>query len=297
MLRAAIVAVPLVASVAMGEAQASALIVDRGLPTSNLNNAAGANRSNVGWDFQGYGYFAGDDFTISGSGTHHVDHIRFWINTDSGGAASANNNASLLDDPAYGLSDTYTSIGFYLGDAADSYVPLVASGNFTSGNATDNANISIARVLYDNGSEYDYQGSSGSYAQLFQVDISNLDLWLEGGVSYQFGAECRGAGDTDGGTTSVFSDDTYHLCFMHASNAALSGSPQDGADDLYRAFYVDDLSGPAEYAGSVDSNGFGWDKSSDVNVQVWESVSEPATLGIFAVGLAGFGFVRRRRAA
>jgi len=35
------------------DAQASTLVVDRGLPDTNLNSAAGADRSNVAWGFNG----------------------------------------------------------------------------------------------------------------------------------------------------------------------------------------------------------------------------------------------------
>ncbi|HEY5082878.1 MAG TPA: hypothetical protein VII48_00025, partial [Rhizomicrobium sp.] len=45
-------------------AAASVLVVDRGLPTDNLNDAAGANRSNVAWADDPVPYFYGDTFTL-----------------------------------------------------------------------------------------------------------------------------------------------------------------------------------------------------------------------------------------
>lgn len=45
----------------------STLVCDRGLPTANLNNAAGANRSNVAWSF-GNDWITGDDCTIGAAG-------------------------------------------------------------------------------------------------------------------------------------------------------------------------------------------------------------------------------------
>src|SRR5579871_1477718 len=54
------------------------LVVDRGLPQSNLNDAAGASRSNVRWGWHDHG-FLGDDFTIGAPGEHWViDAIRTW---------------------------------------------------------------------------------------------------------------------------------------------------------------------------------------------------------------------------
>ena len=41
----------------------SVLVVDRGLPQNNLNNASGSVRSNVRWTGDNQG-FIGDDFTV-----------------------------------------------------------------------------------------------------------------------------------------------------------------------------------------------------------------------------------------
>ena len=60
---------------------ADTMVVDRGLPTTNLNNAAGSNRSNVGWaDTPAYDFY-GDTFTLPGGGgsVYTVHTIRTWI--------------------------------------------------------------------------------------------------------------------------------------------------------------------------------------------------------------------------
>ena len=57
---------------------ADTMVVDRGLPTTNLNNAAGDNRSNVGWaDTPAYDFY-GDTFTLPGgnSAVYAVHTIR-----------------------------------------------------------------------------------------------------------------------------------------------------------------------------------------------------------------------------
>ena len=58
--------------------------------------------------------------------------------------------------------------------------------------------------------------------------------------------------------------DGYRNAFLHASNAALSGSLQEGADDILLWFAPDDN----VYGWYSDFPGV-WDKRSDFNVQVF----------------------------
>ena len=55
-----------------------------------------------------------------------------------------------------------------------------------------------------------------------------------------------------------------HLWFNHGSNAALSGTRQDGADGVLLVF---DGAGRAD--GTLRAEDKDWDKSSDINVQVF----------------------------
>ena len=64
-------------------AAAQVLVFDRGLPTENLNIAAGANRSNIEWaDIETppeTPWLPGDDFTLAGSQPFYViTTIRVW---------------------------------------------------------------------------------------------------------------------------------------------------------------------------------------------------------------------------
>ncbi len=86
-MKRSLLAAALLLIVAAGSAQASVQLFDRGLPTDNLNNDAGSNRSNVEWaDNETLAtdafYLPGDDFTLSGSGTYIVDTIRVWSTTN-----------------------------------------------------------------------------------------------------------------------------------------------------------------------------------------------------------------------
>jgi hypothetical protein len=87
---------------------------------------------------------------------------------------------------------------------------------------------------------------------IVRLDFKNLNLTYAGGTQVQFGMS------TDGDYT-----------LSHASNAALSGSPQDQADGLYSMFQLNKKPTMATFVKTVDSSLIGWDKSSDINVQVF----------------------------
>jgi hypothetical protein len=239
---------------------AQTLMFDRGLPNTNINNAAGANRSNVTWASSENTGFTGDDFVIGTVGkTYVVDSITVW------GAQY---------EP---LSSDISNIWLYVGEAGSS-LSMISTGSVT-GNTNSNPDITHTYVSYPDGDSTDYyEGNGGVHYPVCETTFGNLGFVVQGGVKYNFG---------------VRGDD--YLWWNHASNAALSGSPQDGADDLYLEFA--DLSA----VWVMDSNrnnegGSGWDKSSDINIQIYASelppVSEPTGLGLLGLALLG---LRKRR--
>ncbi len=252
---------------ALANAQAAVVLFDRALPTDNINNAAGANRSNVTWQETDPGGFTGDDFTIGTVGqTYLIDSLTVW---------GAQYNP---------LSDDISNIALYVGKDGEA-LALASSGSVT-GNVDSNPNISHTFVTYGDVSNTDfYEGNGGVHYSICQTTFSGLNIVVQGGVLYNFGVIGDG-----------------YLWWNHASNAALSGlgTPEDGADDLYKVFQVDTDPATATFVETVDSNGNGWDKSSDINVQVTGSqVPEPTTIlvwGMLGVVAVGFGAWRRRRA-
>jgi len=221
-------------------ARADVLAFDRGLPIENLNNEAGADRSNIEWaDVETppeTPWLPGDDFTLAGNGSYFVTTIRVW-STDDVGLALWGGAAGT---PIHLLSHTYTA----------------------------------TPVTYVNAEGY--QTSAGDFLQLYQIDFS-VNIPLDGGVTYRY--------FLDGPATASGSD--FRGARLHASNAALSGSPQMGADDTF-LFLGDDgtvytwntLTGEGTYCGCV-----GWDKTSDGNVQVFVRRSGPSTSATFDRGL------------
>lgn len=227
--------------------QASALtLVDRGLPTANLNNEAGSDRSNVAWAFTTYTsddyWVVGDTFANTSSQTWLIDSIRLWT---------------------VGRTDTAILRGGYDGSST---VGVISSATYVSPGPNDL-----------------YQGSGGSYISMSQVDF-DVNLLLAPGQIYNFFLDGSG------------NENDIYVPFVHASNAALSGSPQQGADDLM--LYANVINGVLDSStiGTWSSQGFGWDKASDVNVQVFGHAVPDAgtTLTLLGYAVVGLGLLRRK---
>lgn len=124
---------------------------------------------------------------------------------------------------------------------------------------------------------YQYQGSSGNMLEVYQVDFA-VNLNILGGQKYDFFI-----GDN-------LSTSPYYSPFVHASNAGLSGSTQDGADGSFLEY---DLSTGLVNSWNSLTDG-GWDKPSDINVQVFGSVPEPSLILLLGPGLIGLAALRRK---
>jgi hypothetical protein len=243
---AVIAVLAILSAIGGGTAQAATpLQLDRGLPTANLNNAAGALRSNVSWS-NGNDYVSGDDFTIGATGqVWVVTQIRTW--SVAGPVATGPHN----------LGDMYSDVTFYTGNTTGSISVLLA-GTLTAGsNSNSNSKITHTQVTYVGG--LNYQGTSGSYYYIWQNDFT--PNWvIDGGVKQYFAVD---------GTPR---DPVHDYWFNHASNAALSVSPQQGSDGKWIAWAKSDLATANLCDSSAGSSGVcngGWDKSSDINVQVF----------------------------
>ena len=207
-----------------------------GLPTSNLNSAAGADRSNIKWADSDPNIGYGDDFTLP-SGNWIVDKVRVWAIPSVPGYDS------------YNLADHFTSVTLY-GLNSSGALAALKSGNFTTGSATDNADIAITPATYPGGALY--ENASGGFDKMWQIDFRNLNWSVTGGTPCFFGV--HGVSRYD------------RLWFNAASNAALSGVGTNGTDGNVRRF---DITHPENGATLVDPSGWFFGKGSDISVQVF----------------------------
>ena len=144
-------------------------------------------------------------------------------------------------------------------------------------------------VAYMNGEGY--QGSSGAFYQIYQIDFT-LNQVMTAGTTYQFFLD---------GPWKLYDSSRYINAFLHGSNAGLSGSMQDGADDTFLWLHWNNgLNEGVEtwYSGDGGGSsgwGAGWDKNSDANVQVYGApVPIPPTVFLLGGGLLGLVGIRRR---
>jgi hypothetical protein len=220
----------------------STLVVDRGLPSANLNNVSGAARSNVRWA-SGDSGFLGDHFVLGAKGEKWViDSIRTW-------AVPGLEEV----DPDH-LGDFYQDVRLYFGAAGGDLTP-VASALLSLGNdESSNRQIRITEATRAGTQLYD---NFGKFLRVWQIEFTRLNLSVDGGVNYSFGVWGMGREIPGSGGKG-------YMWFNHASNAPLSAARQDGADGVMLLF---DGSGKA--AGEFTGQGSGWDKSSNINVQVF----------------------------
>ena len=239
------------------QAQTS-LLFDRELPV-----LGGARNASVG-GFTGTDEIVGDDFALP-TGSYRVDHIRAWSTFGS------------VDDPAYNLGNWFDTGSLYLGSANPAQVftvstplSIIKQGRFLAGsNQTDNPDVTFTRVKFSSpNGPVDLRPSE----QLWQMDFTNLNLILDGGVLYTFGAGAQGS-----------------LTNWPAllTNTSLSGSRQDGADNMVHAIYEPDPS---------DDGLFDYGNA-DISVQVYGTVvPEPGAFpGAVSSLLCAAWLLRRRR--
>jgi len=219
-----------------------ALVMDRGLPQANLNSASGDYRSNIRWSLYESG-FLGDDFTVGAAGEHWViDTIRVW--TVPGITEK---------DPEH-LGDFYQDVRLYFGEPEGGLTPLVTGRLASGSNEISNPTILISDATATGGVPYEEFGTN---MRVWQIDFTQLNLKVQGGLKYRFASWGLGR------PIPNKVDKTY-AWFNAASHAPLAVAKQEGADGEMLLF----TSG-GKFKGVFNGKGAGWEKASDIDVQVF----------------------------
>jgi hypothetical protein len=215
-------------------------LVDRGLPQANVNNASGPVRSNVRWGWHDHG-FLGDDFTIGAPGERWViDSIRTWVVPGTAEFSYSH------------LGDFYQDVRLHFG--ATDLTPVSTAQLSVGSDETSSGDVVVSDAAESGALLYD---DFGAPLRVWQIDFKGLKLAVEGGVKQRFGV-------WGNGRSIPGKDGQKFMWYNHASNAGLSGNRQESTDGLMLLF---DAAG--RFEGTFNANGNGWDKSADINVQVF----------------------------
>jgi hypothetical protein len=136
-------------ALALASSLSAGVIFERALPTANLNDAAGANRSNISWGPGDSSYILGDDFTLASDSV--INSLSVW-EVSNGGSPTTE----------FGSLSLYAGADPDLAFISSSYLSSLVSG-------------------------YQYQGSSGAFYDVYKITFSGLNLTVAGGVLYDFG--------------------------------------------------------------------------------------------------------------
>src|SRR5260221_4325928 len=196
-------ALPIALILAFGSittASAATIFVDRGLPNStNVNVAAGANRSNISWGNVD-GFINGDSFVASS--TWSIEQITFWIVGSNvnysnfqlfGGIENANN------------FNGATPLGASVAFSSAYYQPAVSG---------QTCNVVGLGVLYE--------GPTTGCNPMTKVTFTlTSPITLPNGTIYDVAINAT----PNNAATCVSGGDTSGCLYVHGSNAALSGTP------------------------------------------------------------------------
>jgi hypothetical protein len=230
------------------------LVVDRGLPQANLNKPAGDYRSNIRWSLYDGG-FLGDDFTVGAQGESWViDSIRVWTVPGVNKVDPEN------------LGDFYQDVRLYFGGTEGGLTPLVTGQLAAGSSRSSNPNILISDLTAAGGASYEDVRKS---MRVWQIDFTQLNLRVQGGEKYRFASWGLGrfvpaASSSAAKPRKLPKERATYAWFNAATNAEYAATRQDGSDGSMLEF----TSG-GRFEKVFDGKGAGWDKSSDINVQVF----------------------------
>lgn len=191
------------------------------------------------------------------------------------------------DDFTIGRSGSYRidTLRLWVVGEASGESPYYAGTTFTLWGGTDldevlSSSAVLTPATYADGSFY--QNGGDDFA-LYSLEFRNLNWLVDGDSWYNFGVTGKDA------------KDKYQQVFVHASNADQGGVPADAADGWLIGFRAKNPGNLYYWTSDPAADGEGWDKYSDLNVQVEGTpVPEPSCMLLFGSGLFGLVVVAKR---
>jgi hypothetical protein len=251
----------------------------RPLPTANLNEAAGENRSNNSFsESDPTARYNGDVFGLPGNFRWRIHAVRTW------------SVASVLGEA---LGQEFAEMSLY-GRPRPDVMQVIATGSpndfFELDDPTlvknSNPNITHRQVTYKNGSNYEGVGTPGVFYPLWEHTFTKLNWVVPGRTPIDFAVWGVGTAQDDA--------TLYGFWFNHVSNRRLSGVPQLQA---FNGIWIHDFLTPEATGFRRDVGEAGlWDKGADMNIILFaQPIPEPGALLLVGAGLAALLASRRYR--
>lgn len=260
-------ALPWASFLAAAQLLSAGVLLQFPLPTTNLNQAAGAARTNasvVEGSFPGpVPYIAGEDFIILSNTTSYVvDSLTVW---------------AIANSPTSGSIDTlgqeFSSFSLYMG-----YTPDGAGATWTQvGSSTLNSNQLNAapRAYYTGTTNYQtLNPASGAYYPLYAVTFGGLNWSIPAGQVSYFGVGGVPIGsNTLALSVSAYTDNPQFDPFLFLIGNPWTPTYQDHSDS------ITNFTGLTALNFSINDAG----------------VPEPSTFGLLGLGIAALALKLRRR--
>ena len=266
-----------------------------GTYVNGINLPEPNNRSNVDWgsgpdSTSGYD-IVGDSFSFAGGASIGSITVYEVANT------TCANNAACQTPPAgsaptseFSSINLFTSL--YSGGSDLTTLNEVPSSNLVGGT------YSSVQTFYPTG--VSYEGSTGLYHPIYALTFTFINpLIATAGVQEAFAVDGIASSTSNSGTNTLF------LAAVNAPLAVASGAIENGADGEYIYYNMANQTAtstinPAGFPFFCDSGNAaecgGWDKSSDINVQINGTLlPEPGTVVLSLLGILAMASRLRRR--